>query len=177
MEIKYLDNKSLIIEGKEVKIGINSSKNDGLDISLGNKLDGVFSITTPGEYETKGAFIIAVQTNDKSVDEVNAYIINVEGVSILYLDKSLKEFTKKDIEKFGVVNLVAADLSENEEFKIKAIRDVDPQHIVPLNGTAEQLVTFIKELGSPVREEKKLKVTRETYSNEDYQTEIIKLGA
>ena len=180
MDISKINNKSLKIVGNDLLTVVFSQELDEKQrkklsphISLGATLEDCFSVTTPGEYETKEFWIMAFRANNK-LKEVDTYVVNFEAVNICILDSTVKSLSKKQVEKIGVIDILIIDLSEYDREKRAMILEIDPRLLVPVNEKDEVVQEMIKDLGvKSVQKQKKLKVKPEDFSNDDFQLEIF----
>lgn len=183
MEIRKIGDKSITIKTRDALIvayanHLNKSKLEALapDITLLAEIEGSFCITTPGEYETKEAWVMAVPSDLKNEDKLDIFVFNVEEVRIAIFSSSVSALSKKLVERIGIIDVLIYDLNGDYNKKMDLVAEIDPQIIVPVNMKEEDVSQIAKELGvKNVSEEKKLKVKSEMFSSDDYQLELIKL--
>ncbi|HEX9805132.1 MAG TPA: hypothetical protein VGA67_05610 [Candidatus Dojkabacteria bacterium] len=182
MEIRRIDGSAFELNSKKAKLIINAqelkpskvrSLNPNIVLSAENP--GSFSVVSPGEYESKELWIMAFPSNMRE-NLLDVFVINAEEVRIAILQKTVKSLSKDQIEKIGIIDIVIADLSENSKELTTIISEIDPKILILSTSDKESLAQVVKDLGvKSQKEEKKLKVKMEDFSNEDYQLELINL--
>lgn len=182
MEIKRVLKNSLQVSSKMANLvafgeGLtqNQLKDLKTDIVLDNKVDGVFGINSPGEYETKEIWAMGF-TSDPKKDIPDVYVLSVDEIKLAILKDSIKSLTKKNIEKIGLIDVLIIDISSEIDSKVDLVGEIDPRIVIPINYTEESFTKFSKELGvNQINEDKKFKAKLDDFALEDYQLQIFKL--
>jgi hypothetical protein len=147
-----------------------------VDIVLGKVSGAKVEIVTPGEYETKEAWIMAFNT-DVNEEESNVYLITVEGLNLCVIGSKVMKLSKQQIEKIGLVDIAIAKSEGNDtKVLIENISEIDPQVLIPIGFTVEEIEKLGKDLGvNTIEEQKKYKTKMEDFSVDDYQLKIVKI--
>ncbi len=184
MEIKKIGERSISIKTRDAHIiayanNLKESKLNKLapDITLLAEVDNCFSIVSPGEYETKEAWIMAIPSDLEKEENLDIFVINADEVRIAIFSSTVTKLTKKLVEKIGIIDVLIYDLNGDYKQKMDLIAEIDPQLVIPMNMKEEDVSQIAKELGvKNVSEEKKIKVKAENFSSDDYQLELVKLS-
>lgn len=141
MIITRLGETSFKIESRGLSILINPEKSkikpDIVLYSEEQKTQNYpesFVISSPGEYEVKGIFILGFSLNQNSA----AYLIEVEDMNIFYFPA--KELPASVMEELERVDILLADASS-----VKNIREIEPRLVIPMNY--KKIEDFLKEAG------------------------------
>ncbi len=136
-------------------ISLNKADFNGIEsVTYGGKEP--FSISGPGEYETKGIFIKGFLSNIKKDDEdlINTiYLVSIEGMNICFLG-SLQNFdmeskTKEALENIDILFVPINEkdtLSPDEAHKIAT--KLGTNIVIPMDYSPEELKQFLKESGN-----------------------------
>lgn len=177
MEISQTSAGAIRIKGKEAAVAINPTKltetaataitifSDASKV-LGNVTDS-FVITTPGEYEVKDIRVYGYPLKKEVI-----YMIQLEGVSIVYMASNSEEVTKELSEELNTVNVLIIPISSDPD---DLISELEPNIVIPQNFTEESLPKFLKNLGvENVEKTSKLKVT--TFAEDDEEMKVVVLS-
>lgn len=180
MEIRKVSDKSILIEGKNAKILVEPSekeiKNINPDIILSASDDSKFSIVTPGEYEAKDVWILAMNDDPNEIERNNIYVLNVDNIKVGILDGVEKSLSKRNIEKIGIVDILITFALDNVDNIVSNITEIDPRVLIPMNFKKEVSEKVVKELGiKTITEEKKLKLKADEFNEEEYVTSLVNL--
>ena len=156
-----LRRSGLTSDSKSVKIPAKSSS---------------FIINTPGEYDTKGFFVMGI---GEIVDAV-IYIVESEGIRVCHLPGIKKELTDEQMEMISDVDVLLADIGNSDdsnEIAAKVINQIEPRIIVPIGyDPAKKQKTFLEEMGASGNEpQNKLSIKKKDLPQEE--TEVIILNA
>jgi len=179
MEIRKIGEKTILISTSKAKVviwqnGVDLKKYEP-DIILSGKFEGAFSINTPGEYETKEVWVLSMPMDVNEFDKNNIYVITADEIRIAFLGAGVKELTKKQIEKVGIIDVIICNLEGDLKLQLKNISEIDPQVLIPIGDSKEQLESISKELGiKAVEETKKYKLNYDEFQKDDYQLKLIK---
>ncbi|MCX6783611.1 MAG: MBL fold metallo-hydrolase [candidate division WWE3 bacterium] len=174
MEISQNSATSIRIKGRDVAIVINPTKlsetaataitifSDPSKI-IDNVIDS-FVITTPGEYEVKNVRVYGYPLKNEVI-----YMIQLEGVSIVYMAGNSAEITKELSEELNIVNVLIIPVSSDPD---DLISELEPNIVIPQNFTEESLPKFLKNLGvENVEKTPKLKVA--TFGEEEEMKVVV----
>lgn len=164
-----------LLKGKNVKLGLFYSLDksvtkvtDELDISVGQKGEESFNIQSPGEYEIKDAFVMALDKNGSS-----QYLVNMDGISVL-LSSPEVSVTDQELDNIGSVDVLV--LREGVEYNmdlVKFVNRFDPQ-VLLLRGSDVDEESIKKLFGVELaKEEKKIQFKSSDFVDEEYKLEVI----
>jgi L-ascorbate metabolism protein UlaG (beta-lactamase superfamily) len=139
-----------------------------------------FSLLTPGECETHGVLIAAVQGHTAGELMVR---IDAEGVSIGHLGNTSKQLTDAQLEVLSGVDVLLVPVGGGTTFDaqsaMKAINSIEPRIVIPIayqtdtDPDAAPISTFLKEFGSAPNPEKKTIIKKSTLPQEDTQLILL----
>lgn len=167
MRIKYFGNSSFLFStktsklitnpyDKNVKVKISKEGPDIMVLSHDSKDLGenekIYLISSPGEYEVKDIFVYGYLSDvDKKSDIADIYMIEVEGVHIGVIDKNVKSIRRSVLDEIGIVNVLLVSLADDSGIKtskmIDLVNKIDPQVVIPMDYSDENLGKFAKVLG------------------------------
>ena len=156
-----LRRSGLTSDSKSVKIPAKSSS---------------FIINMPGEYDTKGFFVMGLGEIVGGV----IYIVESEGIRVCHLPDIKKELTDEQLEMISDVDVLLADIGNNDdsnEITAKVINQIEPRIVVPMGyDPAKKQKTFLEEMGASGNEpQNKLSIKKKDLPQEE--TEIVILNA
>jgi len=164
MEIKRLNKKSLLIKGKKESLLINpeSETKQTARIHLFSETrnimtetDNAVVIAGPGEYEVGGIEITGIKTGDTGG---LFYIIYVDGVRVGLVSQLTEQLSDKKIEKVGEVDVLLADVGEENGGKAKIIinmaKKLGANYVIPYGYSlgSESLKSFLDETDNEGKE-------------------------
>lgn len=141
-----------------------------------------FILSTPGECETKGVLVTAVQGH---TPEQTFFRIDTEYMSLGHLGRAAKELTDKQLEVLSDVDILIVPIGNmgcyDTEDAVKAVNAVEPRIVIPMlfksdnDPTADGVQAFLKAMGSGNGvEEKKVILKKKDLPEEE--TRIIVLA-
>lgn len=141
-----------------------------------------FILSTPGECETNGVLISAVQGHEAAETMMR---IDAEGLSLVHLGLAKKELTDAQLETLSGVDIllvpVGNDASYDAEKAAKAVNAIEPRIIIPMafksdnDPKANKVDAFLKEMGaSGDSPEKKVIIKKKDLPQDE--TRVIVLG-
>jgi len=156
--------------------------------------DFTLVVEGPGEYETKGAEILGIQTfhdkkegTEKGLNTV--YVIRIDGISICHLgdlghqlsDKQLEEINGVDILIIPVGGVYTIDATE----AVKVIDDIEPKIVIPMHykipglareaANLQKIDKFCSEMGiSKNKVEEKLTIKKKDLPQEKTKVILLK---
>ena len=135
-----------------------------------------FIINMPGEYDTKGFFVMGLG----EIVDVVIYIVESEGIRVCHLPDIKKELTDEQLEMISDVDVLLADIGNNDdsnEITAKVINQIEPRIVVPMGyDPAKKQKTFLEEMGASGNEpQNKLSIKKKDLPQEE--TEIVILNA
>ncbi len=133
MEIKILENQSIYLKGKKENILINPSKERRDDskypsrvfLFTAEKYDGMgfegdnILIRAPGEYEVGGVEIDGYSSGDDNT----FYVINIDGIKVIFLGDLGESLSDKRIEKIDSADVLLAPVLIKNSPSAKLILD------------------------------------------------------
>ncbi len=211
MEITYVGHSCFKIKGKQLslvidpydpKIGYKLPKLDAEVVLISHdhydhsNIQGVsntkFTVDTAGEYEVSGVLINALPTfhDDKQGAKRGknlAFLIDIDGFSILHLGDLGHELSDSTLEHIGTVDLlmipVGGFYTIDAETATKVISSIEPGIVIPMHyGTkdltgVENLDTldkFLDQMGAEgVKTEEKLKITNKSDIPDETQIVVL----
>ncbi len=143
-----------------------------------------FIVDHAGEYEIKGVFVQGINAPKKDGTDHVIFRFMTEGVTIGFLgalDRPLKE---KEVEKLGSIDVLILPVGGGEVISkstaAEIVAQIEPRLVIPSYYNVaggkmelEDVSAFCKELGAPMEETAKLKVTASTLPQEDLQIAVI----
>lgn len=110
-----------------------------------------FVIATPGEYELKDILVTSIPSNIEN--KSSAYVIDVDGVAILIMNKLASDFSNAQIELMGEIHIVVCDLyTDNLEKQMDIVSEVDPTIFIPIADDKTKIELAAKTLGMDLSE-------------------------
>ena len=154
-------------------------------------LEGVqgspFTITAPGEYEVKGAFVHGIQ--DPSVDVGTLlrpimYRIVAEGMTLAFLGQLKRAPTDMEIEALGDVDILFIPVGGGDVMDSKiageTISRIEPRIVVPMHydipgikAKLQGVDKFCKELVCKRQDANKLKISKKDLPVEDLLVAVL----
>lgn len=144
-----------------------------------------FTVTGPGEYDIKGAFIIGTLAENKDLEVMTIYSIELEGIRIAFLGP-IKQTQLTDVQKatFEGCDIVLVPVGGKQvldfENAAKIATQLEPFIIIPhsykttgLSLNLEKLDKFLQEMGSKHVEAEKLTLKKKDLAGE--QTSLVVL--
>lgn len=140
-----------------------------------------FVLTTPGECETKGVLVTAVQGHEKGQIFVR---VDSEYLSVGHLGNASKQLTDAQLEVLADVDVliipVGGNGCYNAEDAVKVVNAVEPRIVIPMmfksdiDPDAEPVSTFIKAYGAKdVIEEAKTIIKKKDLPQEDTRVIVL----
>ncbi|GAC1412851.1 MAG: MBL fold metallo-hydrolase [Candidatus Doudnabacteria bacterium] len=192
MQIQYFGLSSFKLSSKDVTSILDPfSKESGLTPPRGNadllilseKDNELYSYTAsisgepfivdgPGEYDVKEHTITGMPLKDKSGKVVTIYLIELEGIKILFMAHIQKlALSQEEIADIGEVDILLVPVGGGEvldyEDASKAINFIEPKIVIPMhykmNGLkveASSEEKFIKEMGGKSESMEKLSIKK-----------------
>jgi L-ascorbate metabolism protein UlaG (beta-lactamase superfamily) len=140
-----------------------------------------FILDTPGECETKGVLITAVQGEKKEDIKLR---LDAEQMSVGHLGMASKPLTEAEIEVLADVDILIVPVGGNNcydaEAASKAINAIEPKVIIPMayksdnDPKAKPIEEFLKEMGfSNGAPEKKFIIKKKNLPAEETQVVVL----
>lgn len=135
-----------------------------------------FIVDTPGEYDTKGFFIMGFH----GIVDSTTYIVESEGIKVCYLSGAKKELTDENLEDISDIDILIIDIgntNDSGEISAKVINQIEPRIIIPIGyESAKPPKNFLEEMGASENEQQnKLNIKKKDLPQEE--TEVIILSA
>lgn len=183
---------SLLIDPFDEKVGLKLPRMQN-DVLLLSQPEGLLKksgektmvISGPGEYEIQGCFIYGWPVaNGQGVGQT-LYLIEAEGIKIVYLGVLHKEKLTADcLEKFEEADILMVPVgggeSLNSQQAATLVNDLEPKVVIPmyyqlpgLKLKLEGVEKFKKELGAKSEELDKLKITKKELPQEEIRLMVI----
>ena len=152
-----------------------------------------FIITTPGEYETKGAFIYGIPAwhDDKDGQERGnnvMYRINSENINIIHLGDLGQKLTDDQIDRLGDVDILLIPIGGASTIDAKIaneiISELEPRIVIPMHyqipglklkgdKKLDSIDKFLKESGLVPEKTDKLKISKKDLPAEETKLIIL----
>lgn len=173
----------LVIDPQDVEKELKSAKaaevfllSSGQKLSKASSKSASFIIDTPGEYDTKGFFVMGLYG---IVDSV-AYIAESEGIRVCHLPCVKKELTDEHLEDISDVDILAIDIgstSDLNEIAAKVVNQIEPRIVIPIGyESSKPPKTFLEEMGASGNEQQnKFSIKKKDLPQEE--TEVVILNA
>ncbi|PIR76686.1 MAG: hypothetical protein COU32_00830 [Candidatus Magasanikbacteria bacterium CG10_big_fil_rev_8_21_14_0_10_42_10] len=140
-----------------------------------------FVLTTPGECETKGVLVTAVQGHEPGQIFLR---IDSEYLKIAHLGNASKQLTNEQLEVLGDVDVLIVPVGGkgcyNAEDAVKAVNAVEPRIVIPMmfqsdiDPSADPVSAFVKAYGAKdVVEEAKTIVKKKDLPQEDTRVIVL----
>ena len=114
-----------------------------------------FTLSAPGEVETKNVLITAVQGHDAKHVLIR---IDTEQMSLAHLGSTNKQLTDEQLEVVGDVDILCIPVGGGDNYDaeqaVKAVNSVEPRIVIPIahksdnEPSAEPVTNFLKSIGS-----------------------------
>ncbi|MDD3647814.1 MAG: MBL fold metallo-hydrolase [Candidatus Dojkabacteria bacterium] len=195
MKVKYYGNSSLLFKGKKTKLITNPLDRE-VKLNLKKVLPDIivqshseeipvgeyFMIKAPGEYEVHDFYVYGYKSdvNDESIDQADIYMIDVEGVHVGLIDKSVEDIRGRILDEMGIVDVLCISLAEESGMKLTKITDlvnkIEPYMVIPMDYNKKLLEDFAKVVGVQELEEvKDLDVAKSDFESEEMPMRIVVL--
>ncbi len=140
-----------------------------------------FILSSPGECETKGVLVSAVQGSEP--DQI-MFRIDAEDLSLAHLGMVKKPLTDNQLKVLAGVDVLLVPVGGNEcynaEMAVKAINAIEPRIVIPIahrsdnDPKADKADDFLKEMGaSNVNPEKKVIIKKKDLPEEETQIMLL----
>ena len=143
-------------------------------------------ISWPGEYEIKGAAIVAIPAYTKAKEEgdtakgrIILYSFMVDGVRIGHLGPLGEPLDEEMLSKIGDIDILLIPVAGKESLDVKKahqiVEQIDPRVVVPMNYKDNEVEPMLKEMGIAAPEElDSLEVNSKSQLPED-KTDLVLL--
>ncbi len=140
-----------------------------------------FILDTPGECETKGVLITAVQGEKASDVKIR---VDAEQLSVGHLGFANKQLTEEELEVLADVDILLVPIGGKNcydaEAATKAVSSIEPKIIIPIayksdnDPEANPVGDFLKEMGVPAQTpEKKFIIKKKNLPTEETQVVVL----
>lgn len=152
-----------------------------------------FSITSPGEYEVKGAYIHGISTfhdaqNGKERGLNTIFLLEIEGIRVLHMGDYGEEVVRNSrfLEEVGNVDILLAPVGGtytiDGEDAARLAKDIEPRYVIPMHYKIPGLkislqdeTLFLKEMGvKNADRQEKFTIKKKDIAAEE-KTEVIVL--
>lgn len=194
MKIKYYGNSCFLFKSKDSKL-ITNPKDEGAKINLKRCLPDIivltnkgkvaqnkhYVISTPGEYEVKDIFIYGYMSDLNRKNSIaDIYMIDVEGVHLGLIDRGVKVVKGRILNEMGIVNVLFVSLAKDAGMSLSKLTDlvnkIEPQIVIPMDYTDENLSNFMKVLGvKELEKESTLYVRNSDFAAEEIPMRVVVL--
>lgn len=173
----------LVIDPQDIEKELKSAKaaevfllSSGQKLSKTSSKSPSFIIDMPGEYDTKGFFIMGLH----GVAGAVTYIIESEGIRVCHLSGVKKELTDEHLENISDVDVLVIDIgngSDANEISAKIVNQIEPRIVIPMGyESSKPPKTFLEEMGASGNEQQnKLSIKKKDLPQEE--TKVIILNA
>lgn len=142
----------------------------------------VFVVPHAGEYEVQGVFVIGVDAPKKDDTPHTVYRIDAEGMHIGFLGSLDRQLTAKEVDALGTIDILLVPAGGKDVLSPQdaaaVIGEIEPRMVIPSyvgTGAYAAASVLTRELGCPVEESAKLKITRAQLPEEDMRMAILQL--
>jgi L-ascorbate metabolism protein UlaG (beta-lactamase superfamily) len=165
MKIKYYGNSCFLLKSKKMKV-VTNPESSGVKVNLKKlepdivvlshkadvKEDSFYLVSSCGEFEVKDIFVYGYKSEiDKECETADVYMLDLEGVHLGIIDSSVKRVRERILNEMGIVNILFVSLADQAEMKLTKLTDlvgrIEPQIVIPMDYTKENLEKFTKVLG------------------------------
>jgi len=195
MKVKYFGNSCFLFSTKDTKLATNP-KDKGARFNLekinpdiivkSHKEDlkdakAYYVIESPGEYEIKDIFVYGFLSSERTKENTaDIYMFDINSMHIGYIDRKVESIKQSIIKEMGIVNILFISLADDAGMKMTKLSDlvnkIEPQIVIPMDYTKENLEKFAKIQGvKGLEEESSLNIKRTDFSEEDMPLRIIVL--
>jgi len=142
-----------------------------------------FIIDGPGEYESKGVFVLGIQTKDNHL----IYQIELEDIKIGYLGEINQNLTDSEIERIDNVDVLIVPVGGKKntlssETAAEIIREIEPKIVIPscyqvpgLKVQLDPVEKFLKEMGvKKMDAEDKIRLTKKELPEDGMKIMMLK---
>ncbi len=181
----YADDEHKLKEVKADSVLLTNNYDE--DKKLISGAEKAMMINIPGEYEIKGAAIVAIPAYTKDKEEGNTakgriviFSLMIDDIRICHLGMLGEDLNDEIISKIGDVDVLfvsAAGKGSLEAKKIhQVIEELEPRVIVPMNYSDNEIEPMLKEMGiAEPRREDNLKINSRSELPDD-KTDMILLN-
>lgn len=170
---------SIIVQSHEGKDADNVSAFEAEHPEEGRK---VFLVPHAGEYEVQGVFVIGVDAPKKDATPHTVYRIDAENMHVGFLGALDRPLTAKEIDELGTIDVLIVPAGGNgvlsPQDAAAVIGEIEPRLVIPAyvgTGSYASAEVIKRELGCPVEESAKLKITRAQLPEEDMRMAVLQL--
>jgi hypothetical protein len=176
MQIKKIKGGIALKGENNVFISLEKNiKETDFDIFLSSIENPKADISLPGEYEINDVLVIALDPENSG--KITMWIVDIEDVRIVYIDKELNKITKNEIDKVGILNILIWDIDSIDLKKdLDLVNEFDPNIFVPLLTDESRLSIVSNQLGVEIDEpEKKISVKSSDFAGDEPTLSICTL--
>ena len=147
-----------------------------------------FILSNPGECETKGVLVTAVQGHEAEASLPAGrqvfFRIDSEYMSVAHLGNAKKELTNKQLEILGDIDILIVPVGNGDVYDadqaVKAVNAIDPRIVIPMwyksdnDAGAKPVSEFIKAFGAKdIVEEAKTIIKKKDLPQEDTRVIVL----
>lgn len=182
MDISYLGGSCIKLSGRLLNVVADPAegKKVSADVVLftsdpEKSVPGIMTINGPGEYEVKETLITGVPTRlhvDQEGNKGTAYLVDIDGVSVVVLGNIAPEIGKDELEILGgadvlIVPVGGHGLTLDSTAAAQVVSQIEPKYVVPVHyddGVTnyavpqDKLDKFLSEVGAGPEPIAKLKI-------------------
>jgi L-ascorbate metabolism protein UlaG (beta-lactamase superfamily) len=174
----------LVVDPQDIEKELKSAKSaEVFLLSSGQKLSKTasksssFIIDMPGEYDTKGFFVMGLH----DVVDTVTYIVESEGIRVCHLPGVKKELTDEQLENISDVDILVIDIgngSDANEIAAKVVNQIEPRIVIPVGyESAKPPKTFLEEMGASENEQQnKFSIKKKDLPQEETEVVILNVS-
>ncbi|RMD51041.1 hypothetical protein D6827_02975 [Candidatus Parcubacteria bacterium] len=143
-----------------------------------------FHIHHAGEYEVSGIFVTGIEAKLANGDQHTIYKFELEDIAVGFLGAIDRELTDKELELLGAVDILLLPVGGERVLNAKSaallVAKIEPRIVVPsyfytdgLKIKLDPANAFIKEVGAPVEEVNKIKISRSGLPQEEMKIMLL----
>ena len=153
---------------------------DEVNIAPNQENEAIFTIASPGEYESRGVFFYCLANPAQGETVSLLTSATIEGVVVTHLGGLNRALTATELELFDGTDVLILPAGGNGVLGPKEASDIinqlEPRVVIPMHTARPGLKTkyrdvadFLKEIGSKAAPQEKIKITKKDLPQEDMQ--------
>ncbi len=170
---------SVIVQSHEGKDTDNFSAFEPEHPEEGKK---IFIVKHAGEYEVQGVFVTGIDAPKKDGTPHAIYRIATEGLHVGFLGALDRQLTAKEVDVLGTIDILIIPAGGSDVLSASdaatLVGQIEPRLVIPSyigSGSYASVEVVKREMGCPVDEVPKLKITRAQLPEEDMRMAILQM--
>jgi hypothetical protein len=140
----------------------------------------VFVVGHAGEYEVQGVFVVGIDVPKQDGGSHTVYRIDAEGMRVGFLGSLDRQLSAKEIDALGTIDILFVPAGGNDVLSpvdaVLVVREIEPRLVIPSyvgTGAYASVDVIQREMGVPVEEVARLKISRAQLPEEDMLMVIL----